>query len=107
MSSQIATSIRSALGAVLLGHVLALAARGGDGANSSSAAGGGSSGSATFDLSGSIQKGPFILGTTVSISVLDAALAPTTETVLTQTTNDSGEFSATGLPVAPVQFEAT
>lgn len=39
-------------------------------------------------LSGAVQKGPFILGSTVSISPLDAAGNPTGSAFMTQTIND-------------------
>ncbi len=44
-------------------------------------------------LSGSVEKGPFILGTSVRVSAMDAAGNPTGLTFDTQTTNDLGEFS--------------
>lgn len=46
-------------------------------------------------LSGAIQKGPFIIGSTVTASALDAAGNPTGDVFNTQTANDLGEYDAT------------
>ncbi|MBI5488989.1 MAG: hypothetical protein HY905_16765 [Deltaproteobacteria bacterium] len=46
-------------------------------------------------LGGALQKGPFVLGSSVAISTVDASGAPTGQVFNTQTTNDLGEFSVT------------
>ena len=51
------------------------------------------SGSSQVSLKGSVQKGPFVLGSTITISPLDNMAQPTGKTFLTQTTNDKGEFA--------------
>jgi len=50
-------------------------------------------------LSGAIQKGPFVLGSTVNVSPLDSQGNPTGQLYSTKTTSDLGEFS--------VEFNAT
>ena len=44
-------------------------------------------------LDGGVQKGPFVLGTSVSVSLLDAVGNPTGDVFNTMTDNDLGEFS--------------
>lgn len=44
-------------------------------------------------LSGAVQKGPFVLGTTVSVSPVDSSGNPTGQFFSTQTINDLGEFN--------------
>ena len=51
------------------------------------------SGSSQVSLKGAVQKGPFVLGSTITISPLDNMAQPTGKTFLTQTTNDKGEFA--------------
>jgi hypothetical protein len=48
-----------------------------------------------FDVSlaGAVYKGPFVLGSTITVSPLDANANPTGQAFLTQTTNDKGEFN--------------
>lgn len=46
-----------------------------------------------ISLQGAVQKGPFVVGSSITISPLDASANPTGQTFLTQTTNDKGEFS--------------
>lgn len=63
--------------------------------------GGGGGGSAdntdtddtTYNINGSVQKGPFIKGTTITIQELDKNLTPTGKTYSTETTDDFGKFS--------------
>ena len=43
-------------------------------------------------LNGAVQKGPFVVGSSITVSPLDANGGPTGQTFLTQTTNDKGEF---------------
>lgn len=66
-----------------------------DGLTTSDDTADGSSGDDTnaVALRGAVQKGPFILGSTVSIAAIDAAGNPTGEAFSTQTTNDRGEFA--------------
>ncbi len=45
-----------------------------------------------MQLTGAVQKGPFLLGTTVSVSPLDASGKPTGQVFLTQPTTDLGDF---------------
>jgi hypothetical protein len=44
-------------------------------------------------LTGGVEKGPFLLGSSVSVSGVDATLAPTGDVFNTQTTDDAGRFS--------------
>ncbi len=44
-------------------------------------------------LSGAVQKGPFVLGSTVNVSTVDAAGNPTGQVFPTQTSDDLGDFS--------------
>ena len=46
-----------------------------------------------ISLKGAVQKGPFVLGSSITVSPLDAKGNPTGQAFLTQTTNDKGEFS--------------
>lgn len=46
-----------------------------------------------FTVSGAAQKGPLILGSTVTINVLSGDGNPTSETIVTHTTDDIGNFS--------------
>lgn len=59
----------------------------------------------TFKLLGAVQKGPFIQGSSISISVLDAELDPTGDNFSAMTTNDIGEFSANNLPAQPLGLQ--
>ena len=45
------------------------------------------------DVSGAVQKGPFILGAQVQLNVLDSVGNPTGTVFNTTTTSDKGEFS--------------
>lgn len=44
-------------------------------------------------VAGAIQKGPFLLGSSVTVSSLDASLNPTGQVFNTETNNDRGEFA--------------
>lgn len=58
-------------------------------------------------LIGGVEKGPFLLGTSVSVYPLDGEGQPTGQVFQTQTTDDLGQF-AVDLPAAgPVALEAT
>lgn len=56
-------------------------------------------------LRGSVSKGPFVLGSTVTVSELDASGNPTGKTYLTQTTNQLGEFEVEVATPAPLLVE--
>jgi hypothetical protein len=47
---------------------------------------------ADVDLAGSVAKGPFVVGSSVSVSPLDASGNPTGDVFKTQTTSDRGDF---------------
>jgi len=71
---------------------------------------GGAGGSTPIDaepmrLEGAVQKGPFVIGSSITVSVLDANLEPTGQVFNTQTTNDRGEFglNVTATGAAAVQ----
>jgi hypothetical protein len=74
----------------LLGIVGIVASGGGDG-DSDGDGGGGSD--PDFALTGTAQKGPLILGSSVQIQPLDSNLNPTGQVFSAQVTNDFGEFS--------------
>ncbi len=50
-------------------------------------------GDKSVSLSGAVHKGPFVLGSTITVSPLDKKGNPTGKTFLTQTKNDKGEFA--------------
>ncbi|MCC6622502.1 MAG: hypothetical protein IT385_14655 [Deltaproteobacteria bacterium] len=56
-------------------------------------------------LSGSVQKGPFVVGSSVVVAPLDAELRPTGQSFTTQTTNDRGEFQVVFEASGPVAVE--
>jgi hypothetical protein len=66
-----------------------------------------SDGDPTVALRGAVQKGPFILGSTVSIVPLDATGNPTGDAFATQTTNDRGEFAVDFEVAGAVSLEGT
>ncbi|MBI5549483.1 MAG: hypothetical protein HY901_36820 [Deltaproteobacteria bacterium] len=45
------------------------------------------------ELRGAVEKGPFVIGSSIQVSTLDPNLNPTGQVFNTQTTNDRGEFS--------------
>ena len=47
----------------------------------------------TWSVDGSVQKGPFTQGTTITIQALDDALNPTGKNYSTKTTDDAGSFA--------------
>lgn len=47
----------------------------------------------TWSVDGSVQKGPFTQGTTITIQALDEALNPTGKNYSTKTTDDAGSFA--------------
>lgn len=58
-------------------------------------------------LSGAVQKGPFVLGSTINISPLDATLNPTGQVFSTQTTSDLGQFSVNFMAAGRVALEGS
>ena len=57
-------------------------------------------------LSGAVAKGPFIRGSSVSVSPLDSAGTPTGELFATETDDDAGHFSVDLNIDGPVRIEA-
>lgn len=45
-----------------------------------------------YSVEGAAEKGPFVIGSTVTVSTLTPDGTPTSETIVTQTTNDIGDF---------------
>jgi hypothetical protein len=62
-------------------------------------------GDTKVDLEGAVQKGPFVLGSSVQVSILDGDLDPTGDVFNTQTENDLGEFSISFTASGPVALE--
>lgn len=58
-------------------------------------------------LHGAVQKGPFILGTSVSVSPLTNKGEPTGQQFEAPTSNDIGEFALKEVPAGPVALLAT
>ena len=63
-------------------------------------------GPSDISLTGSVDKGPFVTGSSVLVSVLTPALAPTGRVFSTATINDVGEFEVTLTEAAPLAIEA-
>jgi hypothetical protein len=63
-------------------------------------------GPAEVALAGVVQKGPFILGSRVSVAPLDDGGAPTGLEFSASIHNNLGEFTVEGLPVGPVALVA-
>ena len=92
-----ARSLGVVVGGVLLCLLQGAAFTGGCGSkddNTTAASGAGGAGQPQqISLKGAVQKGPFVLGSSITVSPLDAKGNPTGQAFLTQTTNDKGEFS--------------
>ncbi|MBU1220061.1 hypothetical protein KKF34_14005 [Myxococcota bacterium] len=58
-----------------------------------------------FDLSGSVQKGPYLLGSTINVIKLNDNLEPSGMVFMTSTYNDNGEFSVSVDSAGPVLIE--
>ncbi|MBU1221264.1 hypothetical protein KKF34_00535 [Myxococcota bacterium] len=58
-----------------------------------------------FDLSGSVQKGPYLLGSTINVIKLNDDLEPSGLVFVTSTYNDNGEFSVSVDSASPVLIE--
>jgi cysteine-rich repeat protein len=65
-----------------------------------------STGETSAMLDGSIQKGPFVVGSTVTATTLDATAQPLGDVYPTMTTDDLGSF-ALNVPPGPLALEAT
>ena len=57
-------------------------------------------------VKGAVEKGPFVLGSSITISAVDASGNPTGQTFKTQTTDDLGQFSLSVPYSGPVSIEA-
>ncbi|NUP13064.1 MAG: DUF4215 domain-containing protein [Polyangiaceae bacterium] len=108
--------IRARVFAPGLVGILALVSCGDDGVGGSGAAGGegpggqgggGGGGSETFTVVGGAQKGPMILGSSISISSLTPSLDPTGDVYNTQTSSDAGDFSVTVAAAGLAALEAS
>ena len=73
--------------AISVFSIVAIAGCGGGGASSTPPAGG------SYQLSGQFQKGPFVIGSQISVNELDENLNPTGIVYNIQTTDDLGNFS--------------
>jgi hypothetical protein len=56
-------------------------------------------------LHGAVQKGPFVVGSSIEVSVLDAQLNPTGQVFNSQTVNDRGEFDIAFAASGPVALK--
>lgn len=61
---------------------------------------------ATQQISGAVQKGPFLVGSSVQLVRLDENLNPTGEVYATETRNDLGEFSIQAMLQGPGALSA-
>ena len=61
----------------------------------------------SYSINGSIQKGPFIQGSSITIQPLNNKLNPTGQMFTTQTTNDAGLFSMEGISSKYAEIIAT
>jgi hypothetical protein len=59
----------------------------------------------TTQLRGAVQKGPFVVGSSITLSVLDQQLNPTGQVFNTQTTNDRGEFEIGLNATGPISLQ--
>ncbi|MBS2031356.1 MAG: VCBS repeat-containing protein [Deltaproteobacteria bacterium] len=59
-----------------------------------------------ISVNGSVEKGPFVLGSSITVSALDASANPTGQVFKTQTTDDLGQFSLTVAYSGPVGVAA-
>ena len=86
-----------------LAVVVGCAACGGNGSDT----GDGGSGPTTVQLKGAVQKGPFVLGSSVAVSAVDAMGNPTGQVFNTQTTDDLGQFQLAVSYQGNVSLEGT
>ncbi|WP_437621630.1 FG-GAP repeat domain-containing protein [Sorangium sp. So ce1151] len=73
---------------------------------SSSATGAGAGGAGPVQLTGAVQKGPFIVGSSVAVSALRRDLTPTGHVFFTATDNDLGHFGVELANPGPVSIES-
>jgi hypothetical protein len=59
----------------------------------------------SIQLRGAVQKGPFVVGSSIMLSVLDDRLNPTGLVFNTQTINDRGEFEIAFDAAGPVSLQ--
>jgi hypothetical protein len=59
------------------------------------------------DLGGAVQKGPFVLGSSIQVSTMDASGNPTGDNYNTETENDLGEFSVVVEHYGLLEIEGT
>ncbi|MDC0721193.1 thrombospondin type 3 repeat-containing protein [Nannocystis bainbridge] len=64
-------------------------------------------GAAPLTLHGVAQKGPFVLGASISVSPLTNTGQPTGQQFEVPTSSDGGEFSVDGVPLGPVALLAS
>lgn len=64
-------------------------------------------GDAPVTLRGAAQKGPFVLGASISVSPLTSTGQPTGQQFEVPTQSDVGEFSVDGVPLGPVALLAS
>jgi len=84
-----------------------VAGGGGEGGIGSGGAGGSGGETITaFAMQGAAAKGPYVLGSTISASVLDNTFAPTGQVFNSQTSSDIGEFAIKNLPLVPIEIMA-
>ncbi len=79
----------------------------GTGASGAGASGGAGGGVTSVSVEGAAEKGPLLLGSSVTISPLDAALSPTGQVFNSLTTSDAGAFSVAAVPAGLVALEAS
>lgn len=58
-----------------------------------------------LSLHGAVQKGPFVVGSSIEVSLLDAQLNPTGQVFNSQTVNDRGEFDIAFAASGPVALK--
>jgi hypothetical protein len=56
---------------------------------------------------GAVQKGPFVVGSSITLSVLDQQLNPTGQVFNTQTINDRGEFEIGVSATSPISLQGS
>jgi cysteine-rich repeat protein len=88
-----------------VGVVASLLAACGDDSATGGGASGGSPPTGPVSVQGGVEKGPFVVGSSVLIGLLEADGTPTGQTVSTQTSDDSGAFSAEVPAAALVSIE--
>jgi formylglycine-generating enzyme required for sulfatase activity len=59
----------------------------------------------SVELEGAVQKGPFVIGSSIEVSIRDSDLDPTGDVYNTETINDRGEFEIGFTTSGPVSLE--